>query len=317
MPISRRLPLLIMVFPFTLCFPVFADEHGSATPSPEAARLLSEVAQEYRNLPSYADEGELKIEYVAVPNKGQGKSTWVSAKAQLVFARPNLMALRVGSLRIYCDGKKMTVVIDSTHRYFVAPAPPQITLDTFREPRMKDLVFRDQYGLNLGHLLSLLLGETTKHHSATLAQVGWELKADRVVGDKPCKCIRMIEPEGNPLFSLLGDTPRLELLIDPVTKRLLSIEEVSEVPLFLFTALPMPIPPELDLPPGAEGPVADAIPAAMAMYPKTVRWTAGTITCEKPKASAFTFEAPRGYTRVDAFEELFTIDPQALAPVRS
>ena len=306
-------PFAGMILLSLLCMPMKGDEQNPGATSPEASRLLAEVVREYRNSPAYEDSGELQVEYVAVPKKGEGKTSRVSVKAQLAFARPNLLALSLGSLRLFCDGKDMTVVIDSTHRYFVAPAPSKITLDTFRKRGLRDLVVRDWSSEHLAYLITLLLGEDLRSPIPTPVSGGWELGPDELIGGKKCKCLCPLQTKGDRQLTFGLGNINTKLFVDSETKRLLCLENTFEVPLFLFSPLPSP---PVELPPGVEGVVGDALPFATAMLPRRIKWVAGGISSAKPAASMFNFQAPQDYTRVDAFEKLLEFDPQALAPVR-
>jgi hypothetical protein len=288
------------------------QEPGPRGPSPGTRPVLGEIAKAYRGLTAYSDEGVVQLDFVSVPNKGVDKPKTVRAKAQLLFARPNKLALTYGSLRLISDGKEMTTVLDRYKRYFVAKAPKEITLETFRSDQMRELLFRDTSGLYLQILLTLLLGREPTSDVLIPFQIADPVPTERLIDGKKCVCLKFTTPVAGESQSLLfGERLEIRLLVDPDSKYLQGVDLELPVPRHFYPALPSPPP---DLPPGLEGTVIEAPIMGAAVVPKTVRWVPGVITAGIQPISRFTFERPQDYQRVNNFDDLFDQMPPAIAP---
>jgi hypothetical protein len=301
------------VLSFALCSAGFGQAAGPRVTPPDARRLFEEVVKVYRAAPAYADRGVLRTEYVAVPNNGVDEVKTDSAKAQLAFARPNKIALTYGSVRILCDGNEMVTVIDGYKRYFVAKAPKEITLETFRPKRMRELL-SSSYETHHPILLTLLLGQ--RPACDFFPQPAVMVLADRFVDGKKCLCLKLNFPDMGEIGSLFAPQEEVRLFVDPDSRRLVGTECDHAMPDSLFPALP---PPPFELPPelaraGIELPLPDPV-LVPDLNPKRSTWRSGAITDRVPPIFVFTFRAPPGYQHVDSFEGLFAEKSPAVGPL--
>ena len=98
-------------------------------PADEAAhKLFDQVADAYKALTSYSDQGE----FVVAMTLG-GKAHRQVRPLRLTFVRPNKLDLDAGAVRLTSDGKTLTTAIEPLKKYMKSPAPETIGVDTFRE----------------------------------------------------------------------------------------------------------------------------------------------------------------------------------------
>ena len=221
-----------------------------------AHAMLGQVAEAYKLLTSYSDQGEF---VVAVTRGGKGSREVRPLK--LTFMRPNKLDLDTGAVRLICDGKTLTTVLDPLKRYTKVPAPDAIGIGTFREGPTGALLFGGPAALPTFVLLNLLTG--TKP-AVMLDQMGGTLHAATSGG---------AGPPGAALFIDLRTGPDLLLRVDPATK-LLSAIELKIDPLQLAGSEPRGQSPSID----------------------QFGWTAGVVSTRVTADRSFAFIAPKGFT---------------------
>ncbi len=154
-----------------------ADDAKAGAYEPQARQLLDEVAKAYKDLPAYADRGELTF----LARSGADKKTGTSPR-NLTFARPNKLVLDYGVLRLVSDGKTVTAAVLPTKTYAVSPAPEMLSSRTLAQATIPGIptqqVLTGIDGLPITILLDLLAG--TKPAEAVLEGTdGLKLEADR------------------------------------------------------------------------------------------------------------------------------------------
>jgi hypothetical protein len=263
------------------------------------------VVTKYRNSSLYQDCGEIEIEYVQVPNPDKAKPRTVKTRASLVFSRPNFLVLTLGAMRLLCDGKDLVVVIDSTKRYVVRPAPKKIALETFRQEPLGDLLACDSEAMYLAWLLTFNFGHEAPGPVTKIIELPWTVDSDRAVGAKRCTCLTLDSDDLDHLDLLFGQHMTCRLLVDPQTNRLAGMEFEMPAPRFVFSPLPPPPIPGFD---GADGAMpAEAMTVGMSMVTCKITWIAGRVSDEKLPSSTFQFLPPRGYKLVARTEDLFQV----------
>jgi hypothetical protein len=186
----------------------------AGTSGPHGARtLLGQVADAYKALTSYSDEGQ----FVVAMTVG-GKRRREVQPLRVTFIRPNKLDLDTGSIRVISDGKTVTTVVRPLKKYTTAPAPAMIGMATFREGALGALLFGGPTGSPTFLLLSLL---TRTNPDILLDEMGGTARA-ATDGGRPDAAI-LID---------LRNGPDLLLRVDPATK-LLSAIELKIDPAFL------------------------------------------------------------------------------------
>ncbi len=200
----------------------------AGTSGPHGARaLLEQVADAYKALTSYSDEGQ----FVVAMTVG-GKSHREAQPLRLTFRRPNQIDLDAGSVRLISDGKTLTTVLRPLKKYTTVPAPATIGMGTFREGPAGALLFGGPTGAPTFVLLNLLLGTSP---DVLLDDLGGTIRSETARG-KP--------PESTILLDLRNG-PDLLLRVDPSTK-LLSAIELKIDPAQLANSPPPSRPPAIE-----------------------------------------------------------------------
>ena len=104
--------------------------------NPKARALFDEVANAYKALRSYSDQGEFMLAF-----KVGGKLQKQVLPMNMTFARPNKLDFDAGQLRIISDGTTMTTAVVPLKRYSTAPAPKMLGIDAFREGPIGAMIF--------------------------------------------------------------------------------------------------------------------------------------------------------------------------------
>ena len=215
----------------------------AVTSGPHGARaLLGQVADAYKALTSYSDEGQ----FVVAMTVG-GKSHREAQPLRLTFRRPNQIDLDAGSVRLISDGKTLTTVVRPLKKYTTVPAPATIGMGTFREGPAGALLFGGPTGAPTFVLLNLLLGTSP---DVLLDDLGGTIRSETARG-KP--------PESTILLDLRNG-PDLLLRVDPSTK-LLSAIELKIDPAQLANGPPPGQPPAIEQFGWTAGTVSTRLPA--------------------------------------------------------
>ena len=193
-----------------------------------------------------------------------GKSQRQARPLRLTFVRPNKLDLDAGTIRLTCDGKTLTTVIEPMKKYMTAPAPEAIDIDTFREGPTGAVLFGGPTAAPTASpmyvLLNLLAGANP---DVMLDQMGGTLRA--AGSSKDAMLIDMQEG------------PDLLLTVDPATKLLSAIELKID-----------PAQLEKSAPPG------------QSLTIDRFGWASGTVSTRVPADRSFAFAVPKGFTPIDA-----------------
>jgi thiol-disulfide isomerase/thioredoxin len=193
--------LLASLVSLTPSGPGLARGQAASTPGPdqEARVLLRRVADAYKALDSYSDDGQ----FVVAMTLGE-KPRREARPVRLTFNRPNKIDLDVGSVRLISDGKTLTTVVRPLKKYTTAKAPAKIGIDTFREGPAGPLLFGGPTGAPTFILLNLIVGTNP---DTLLEALGGTCRVE-------AGAIRIDHREG----------PDLLIRIDPTTRLISAIE---------------------------------------------------------------------------------------------
>jgi thiol-disulfide isomerase/thioredoxin len=271
---GRRLLSGLYVMAAVLALPIAAaaQADGAKPPKrrddPKAMGLLEEVAQAYKALPSYSDQGEFGL---SIAIGGQPRKQ--SLPMKLIFVRPNKLKFDAGQVTITSDGKTLTTSVVPLKRYTKADAPKQITMDSFKEGPLGAILFGGPSGPPMMVLLNLL---TAVDPAATLSELGGTLKLG-VSADakKPVAPGRPVSP--TLLIDFDGDRPDILLTVDPATK--------------LLSGIDLKFDPET---------LAKSGPGGQPIEIEKFGWTSGLVSTKPVKDEEFAFVAPAGSALVDA-----------------
>src|SRR5262249_16187750 len=157
-----------------------------------------------------------------VDGKGEPRARSLRGSTfSLAFVRPNRIRLRSGSLDLVSDGRTMVAVARSRQRFALVDAPGKISLATFTEGPLKDLVFKGPHARQGYVLLALVLGGDLANECFAAGEGHCLAEPDCVVKGRVLKALR-IKPGGlreQPFFAEPPEMrPDIRLLIDPATR---------------------------------------------------------------------------------------------------
>jgi thiol-disulfide isomerase/thioredoxin len=245
----------------------------AASPDDSRARtLFGEVAQAYRALSSYSDQGQ----FVIAMTLG-GKARKDVRPLRLTFVRPNKLDLDAGDVRISSDGKTLTTTVVPLKIYASAPAPEAITLETFREGQTGALLFGGASAAPMHVLLSLL---TDANPDVLLDQLGGSIQPAPAAASSDSKHPGGLKTQGPAVLIDLLDGDDLVLSIDPTTKLLAAIE--------------------LKIDPTR---LAQSAPPGLSLSIERFGWTAGEISTQVAKDRSFAFEPPKDFAKVASLKD--------------
>jgi thiol-disulfide isomerase/thioredoxin len=242
---------------------------GRAARNDDAAAraLFDKVADAYKGLTSYSDEGQ----FVVALTLG-GKAHRQVRPLKLTFVRPNKLDLDAGAVRLVSDGQTITTAIEPLKKYVTAPAPEAINIDTFREGPTGAVLFGGPTAAPTASpmfvLLNLLTGASPVK---VLEQMGGTLRPAPAAGDKP---------NGEALVIDLQEGPDLLLRVDPATRLLSSIE--------------------LKIDPAQ---LAKSAPPGQTLSIEQFGWTSGAVSTKVAADRSFAFVAPKGFSAIEGLKE--------------
>ena len=239
-----------------------ADGPKSPPMAPEDKARLDGLIGAYRALPSYSDEGILKLAVVV-----GGRKIEQSQKASIRFVRPRQVDIQTDLVRIVSDGSNLTTVVVPLKAYQATPAPKKLAESVLRGGPLGAIEFGGVIGRPLAHVLNLVIGDEPERLIYDFApKIASE--PDQVEGDVTYKVLRLDEAENYDW----------RFLIDPRTGLLAHVDLI------------------------VKGDAAKGSIAGADTHVESLRWSAGTVSTETPKAEAFTFQPPEGYKAVAKLE---------------
>jgi thiol-disulfide isomerase/thioredoxin len=199
----------------------------AADVTPEAKKLLDEVARAYKALPAYADNGEVTLTYQAKPGQPPVKQT---THASVALVRPNKVAIDAGVVRIVSDGKVVRTIIPPFKMYRDVPAAAELTLAAFADGPLGSVETGSPQGLPLHLLLDFLLADDPVK---SLVDDARSIKATGVDNKKGTTHTQVIyEPQVGPTLTLwVDDATKLIDRVDVSVKGDASASLVPNSPL--------------------------------------------------------------------------------------
>ncbi len=233
-----------------------------------AARVLfDKVADAYKGLTSYSDEGQ----FVVALTLG-GKAHRQVRPLKLTFVRPNKLDLDAGAVRLISDGKTITTAIEPLKKYVTAPAPEAINIDTFREGPTGAVLFGGPTAAPTASPMFVLLNLLTGASPVKiLEQMGGTLRPAPSAGDKPGAEALVID---------LQEGPDLLLRVAPASRLLSSIELKID-----------------------SAQLARSAPPGQTLSIEQFGWTAGAVSTKVAADRSFAFVAPKGFSPIEGLKE--------------
>jgi thiol-disulfide isomerase/thioredoxin len=242
-------------------------QDGKATKPPRddpaARKLLDQVTRAYQTLSSYSDQGQFEIAMTLA-----GKAQRQVRPLRLTLVRPNKLDLDAGAVRLTCDGKTLTTVVEPLKKYMTAAAPAAISFDTFREGPAGAVLFGGPMAAPLAVLLHLVTGVNP---AIAIDQMGVSIQSTPGRGPGP---------QAPGLLIDMVDGPDLELRLDPATRLLSAIELLID-------------PKQL----------AAGAPPGQVLSIQRFGWSAGVVTTKVAPDRSFAFKAPAGFSQVESLKD--------------
>jgi thiol-disulfide isomerase/thioredoxin len=243
---------------------------------PKARALFDEVANSYKALKTYSDQGEFVLAL-----KIGGKVQKEVLPMKMTFARPNKLDFDAGQVRITSDGTTMTTAVVPLKRYTTAPAPKTIGIEAFREGPIGAMIFGGPAGAPMFVLLNLL---TSAEPADAIAQFGGTLQ----VAPAPAAPAKGADPKragekaSSSAFMIEFDKGQTGFLVnvDPGSKLISSIDMKVDPAQF-----------------------SRGLPNGQEIAIEQFGWSAGAIATELPKDQSFVYQAPKGFAKVDSLIE--------------
>jgi thiol-disulfide isomerase/thioredoxin len=233
----------------------------AADVTPEARRILDDVARAYKAVSSYADKGEVTLTYAAVPGTPPIKQV---TPARIALERPNKVAIDAGIVRIGSDGKTLRTIVPPFKTFRDVPATARISLGDFADGPLGAFEGGSPQGRPLDLILAFLLAENPVK---ALVDDARSIKA--TLGGKH---------EGQPRDQLVYEPqvgPTLTLWVDPSTR--------------LIDRIDIALAPK-----DASAGLVPNSPVAL----ESLSWSAGKIATKDLPADTFTLIRPDKYTEI-------------------
>lgn len=255
---------------FAISFLAIIGPVGMASDSPldrsdPAARTRCEtLAASYAKLGSYRDHGHF-LRTIRFAGRDRVEDTPLA----WAFSRPNKIAIDAGEVRVRCDGKTFTTVLEPTKRFMSSQAEPTLSASTIADGPAGAVLLGGVTGPPSELMLKLLLaGPPANCLPSRCTSVKTE--PDATIDGKPFPTLRME----------MGDEPALRVVIDPSTNLIRRMEYVLD-----------------------DKVTGDRIPkSAGELSTMSIAWEAGEISTAAPEADAFTYKPDAGFVRVKAAE---------------
>jgi thiol-disulfide isomerase/thioredoxin len=204
-----------------------------------ALALLDRVAETYRGLDHYADQGDRSVAFVF-----DGERIERVEPFRLAFARPDRLAIQAPGSRMASDGETLLTVVTPAGHYGSIKAPGEASVDTMASSAIGSAILGDPLGPPLPIILGLLTGEEPGRSIPNDAG-SISLEEDRDWRGATARVLRV---------PMIG-RPDWRLFIDPESNFIIGGEAV--------------VSPEL---------MAEVAPPGISLDGIEVSWDAGTIT---------------------------------------
>ncbi len=258
--IAVFLPILLSLQPGGAAL-ALAQDAPTSGPDADARALFKQVAEAYKALSSYSDQGQFVVAMTLA-----GKAHREAQPLRLAFVRPNKIDLDAGSVRVVSDGKTLTTVVRSLKNYTTTLAPATIGMDTFREGPTGALLFGGPTAAPIFVLLNLLTGTSP---DVLVEEMGGRIRGAAPSGTQAGAG----KPESFAIVIDIPSGPDLVLRVDPVTKLLAAIDLKIES-----------AQPGKNQPPGQRSSI------------EQFGWTAGNIATRIKSDRSFAFVPPKDFS---------------------
>ncbi|HEY2157194.1 MAG TPA: TlpA disulfide reductase family protein [Isosphaeraceae bacterium] len=233
--------------------------------TPEARKLLDDVAKAYKALPAYADKGEVTLTYRAKPGAEPVKQT---TPASVALVRPNKVAIDAGVVRIVSDGKVMRTITPPFKMYRDVPATAKLTLAEFADGPLGSVETGSPQGLPLHLVMEFLLADDPVK---TLVDDARSIKALTLANAKGTPHTQVIyEPQ-------VG--PTLTIVVEDATKLI----------------------DRIDVAVSQDGSASLVPNSSLAV--ESLSWSAGTITTKGVPDDRFSMVRPDGFSEIAKLEK--------------
>ncbi|MBU4273968.1 MAG: redoxin domain-containing protein [Planctomycetes bacterium] len=214
-------------------------------PKPLSGReILERMVAAYQNATSYADHGQVRLDFVVGGHKGGDVAPF-----SLALARPNKLRLEAYQATIVCDGKDFFAEIKDIPDYALRkPAPERLVFSMlFTDPLLEDAWTRG-FGGSMPQVLLLLGKDPMKSLLSGTEEVA-VMEAGEIDGHA-CHRLRFERPEGTATFWIDRENYVLRRVVmptDPIRQDLSQegpVESISLVADFFNARLDGEIAPE-------------------------------------------------------------------------
>ena len=234
--------------------------------TPEAKKLLDDVARTYKALPAYADKGEVTLTYQAKPGAEAVKQV---TPASVALVRPNKVAIDAGVVRIVSDGKVMRTVTPPFKMYRDVPATAKLTLAEFADGPLGSVETGGPHGLPLHLVLQFLLADEP-------------VKRGFVDDARSIKAIHYDNSKG---------TPHTQVIYEPQVGPILTIfveDETTRID-------------RVDV--SIKGDASASLVPGTSLAVESLQWSAGKIVTKDVPEDRFSMVRPEGFAEIAKLEK--------------
>ena len=239
-----------------------------APPLNDAEKLLARMAETYGRADTYADQGELRIEF-----RREGKLLDSKVPFALAVARPNQVRMQLYQAGVLCDGKFIWGWTEDLADYvWRRPAPAVLSLgEVYADDVLRSILTEGLAGQSVQ--MVMLNGGAT----LDLFRAGGErpeLLSDDAVQNRPCRRIRVRRADGDLTYWIDRETLVLRRIDFPAARLALTLADplpptdVKMTVEFTDAQLNTPLPPEafqFQAPPSAK--IVDKLDPYVAVPP--------------------------------------------------
>ena len=242
-----------------------AIQARAADVTPEAKKLLDDVARAYKALPAYADNGTVTLTYQAKPGQ---PPTRQGTHASVALVRPNKVAIDAGIVRIVSDGKALRTIVPPFKMYRDVAAVPKLTLAEFADGPLGSVESGSPQGLPLHLILEFLLADDP---------------VKSLVDDaRSIKSVTLLNAKGTPHTTVVYEPqvgPTLTLWVDDATKL---IDRVDVA---------------------VKGDASASLVPNSPLAVESLSWSAGKIATKDVPDATFSMVRPDGFSEIAKLEK--------------
>lgn len=175
-----------------------------------AEQLLADMAAAYQSASSYADSGELQLQFTAA----DGQAVDERVDFAVSFARPNKLRMNFYQANAVCDGKKLyATVADLDKQVLERTAPERMTLEFLYADDALRQALTEQIAGSSPQLALLLSNDFVKTILADSKSVS--VRAGEKIDDEPCECVEITRADGDLTFWIAAQSKALKRIEFP------------------------------------------------------------------------------------------------------